>query len=387
MPEITCQIVTKVSDWLDHREEIDELITTSSSANPHSTTSWLEAWWASFGAGHELRVGLFRQGRQLIGYAPLMLSRYRFLQIPYRSLHFVGEGLSDYADVQSRADDEDLKNEIVRIILSEWEWDDLLLMNVRDNSTTLGAFSKNVTPGSHLSIRPNTRCLYIDLHGRTFQEYYKTLSRNHRHELQKRKHKLDALGSWSLEFSPPMPSATLVQQFRELHTSRAQQMGWIPFFEDPDFRRFICHLLDHPQPDLSILYSTLRHGDALISYTLGFVHARTYYHWNIGFSPEYETIAPNKLHHLFLIEECFRRGYDTFDFMRGDSEYKFKWTQSYRANCRIRLLRKTSLRLMPNRILWLRERDPDSRIARMITRVRSMPGMRSIVLSKLGSRT
>jgi CelD/BcsL family acetyltransferase involved in cellulose biosynthesis len=372
---LRCEVVTQPSDWPVHSDQIADLLRTSSWVTPHTATSWLATWWRAFGGEHDLRVGLFWQGEQLVGYAPLMVSKYRFMGVPYRLLQFVGEGLSDYADLVSRDDDDQVKAEMVQILLNEWEWDDLRLMNVREDSNTLKSFRQDAGAGYYLSIRPNSRCLYIDLCGSTFEQYYRTLSRNHRHELQKRKHKLDALGSWSLEFNPQRPPAELFEQFRKLHTWRAKEEEWTPLYESSAFRQFFCELLDGPKPDLEILYSTLGCNGDLFSYTLGFVAGRVYYHWNIGFAREYDYVSPNKLHHQFVIKECFRRGYDEFDFMRGDSEYKFKWTQTFRRNFRIRLLRKSGWRYVANRIQWLKEREPGSRTDRWIRPMKSIYGL------------
>ena len=367
LSKLRYEIITRLSDWLAHREEITELLSTSTVSNPHTTMSWLTTWWTAFGDAHELQIGLFWDDRgQLVGYAPLMLSRYRFLGVPYRLLHFVGEGLSDYADIFSRADDNDIKTEMVRILLAEWNWDDLLLMNVRENSSTLMVLKQVAGAERYLSIRPNTRCLYIDLRGTTFRQYYKALSRNHRRELQKRKHKLDALGSWSLEFNPQTDSAGLFERFRSIHTWRAREQEWISLYEDSGFRQFFCALLDESGSDLKILYSTLECGETLLAYSLGFVADSVYYHWNIGFNGEYDYVSPGKLHHQFLIEECFQRGYDEFNFMRGDAEYKYKWTQSFRQNFRVRLLRRSGWRNVVNQIQWIKEREPGSRIDRLI---------------------
>lgn len=336
------KIITQVSDWFNYSKEIAELLSTSTLVTPHNTTSWLMSWWNAYGSEHKLRIGLFWVEDQLVGYAPLMISHKSKFMIPYRLLHFIGEGISDYADIFSRNDDFMTKTEMVQIILSKWEWDIIILYNVREGSNTIAAV-KNKVDNCFIDTKTNTRCLFITLSDLAFEEYYKSLSRNHRREIQKRKHKLDSLGTWSLNFNPRVNPEDLFKIFGYLHTSRSKLKGWVPLYEDPAFHQFFLELFNNPQSDFEILYSTLNHEENLISYTFGFIMKNIYYHWNIGFSNDYKFISPNKIHHGFLIEECIKRGYKEFDFMRGDSEYKFNWTKSLRYNYKIQVIKKSGL--------------------------------------------
>jgi hypothetical protein len=220
---------------------------------------------------------------------------------------------------------------VVFDVLERFSWDELQLSNVRAGSPTIAAFQRNQTPRYLSRIRVAERCLHIDLSNRTFDEYYRGLSRNHRRELQKRRHKLDALGSWTVRFGFDAAPETLFDEFRGLHIARSDAIGWTSLYDIDGFRELFLALM---QPGQS--------------------------------SIEVEAIAPNKLHHQFLIEECFRRGYTEFDFMRGAYEYKFKWTEAVRENYGIRFLRRHGWQRALNQLLWLQEREPGSIAARLI---------------------
>lgn len=368
---IRCQVVRQAEEWRRYADAIAELLTTSSIATPHSSTTWLSAWWDAFGAGRELRIGLFWRGSQLVGYAPLMLGVERFLGVPYRVLRFIGEGISDFGDIFSRDDDAGLKAQMVRSIVEEWDWDELVLANVRSSSSTLASFESRRSPRYFLRIRVGERCPFIDLRGQSFEAYLLTLSRKHRRDLRKDRRRLDALGAWSIDFAPGA-TAEAFDEFRRLHASRSDTMGWSSVFNLPGFRTQYRRLMEQRDGDLQMLVSTLRLGDALVSYTFGFVRNRTYYQWNVGFDHAFEDIAPNKLHHELLIEECFRRGYVEFDFMRGAHEYKFSWTDRARENHDLRMLKRHGWRRVLNRLRWVQERAPGSLTDRGIARLHAL---------------
>ena len=380
------EIINNVSTWERRRAEIDDLLSTTTLSTPHSTTAWHRAWWEAFGGNRSLCIGLYWQNDQLVGYAPLMLAHERFCGISRRVLRFLGDGISDYADLFSRNDRADVTQAMVDDIVDSWSWEELQLANVRGGSATIAAFQQKQSPRYFSRVAPIDRCLYIDLRDRTFEQYYRTLSRNHRRELQKRRHKLDALGTWSVRFESDAPVATLFDEFRSLHTARSEAMGWSSLYDLAGFREFFASLMQSEPEDLEVLCSTLRHEQRLMSYTLGFLARGVYYHWNIGFDPAYEAIAPNKLHHQFLIEECFRRRCVAFDFMRGAYEYKFKWTDTVSENYGVRLLKRRGWRRPVHRVLWLQEREPDSIASRVIDGARTVARRLKIASRETGQQ-
>lgn len=360
------QIISDVQTWDLHRPAIDALISTTALATAHSTTSWQRGWWDSLAGDASLQIGLWWDGTDLVGYAPLMTKPERLYRIPRRVLRFIGDGISDYADLCSKSDRPEIMARMVSDVLERFEWDELQLSNVRAGSPTIAAFQRNQTSRYLSRVRVAERCLHIDLQNRSFEEYYRSLSRNHRRELQKRRHKLDALGSWTIHFGLDASPETLFEEFRGLHTARSDAMGWTSLYDIDGFRELFLALMQPGRSSIEVLCSTLRHERKLMSYTLGFVYNSVYYHWNIGFDAAYEAIAPNKLHHQFLIEECFRRGYREFDFMRGAYEYKFKWTEAVRENYGIRFLKRRGWQRALNQLVWLQEREPGSLAARLI---------------------
>jgi CelD/BcsL family acetyltransferase involved in cellulose biosynthesis len=360
------EIITELSDWLVYRDVITELLSSLSKILPPFTVTWLTAWWQSFGDGHALRVGLFWERDRLVGYAPLMLTECRFLNTRYRKLHFIGEGLSDYADLFSRSDDPGIKIQMIRMILNDWEWDDLSLVNIPENSNTMECFRDFRKPGSYLSIRPQVPCPYIDLRGRDYDQYFQTLRIHHRRELRRRQKKLKAIAPLAMEMNAKSSPADLFEKFRNLHIPRARGKGWTSMYEDPRFRYFFYHLLENRYQDLRVMYSTLHCGGALLSYQLGFVSGCIYQSWNTGYRYEYASFSPVKLLTRFTIEECFRRGYDEYDYSRGDFKHKLLWTQTCRQNFDIWVLKKGGSRSVATWIKWVKVRDPSSRTERLV---------------------
>ena len=88
------QVLRDVQALENVRPEWTALLEHSASDEAMLTPDWLLTWWRVYGAGRELRVGLFFDGDRLVGLAPLcMRKHWRFPGLPSRRLEPLG---SDY---------------------------------------------------------------------------------------------------------------------------------------------------------------------------------------------------------------------------------------------------------------------------------------------------
>jgi CelD/BcsL family acetyltransferase involved in cellulose biosynthesis len=174
--------------------------------------------------------------------------------------------------------------------------------------------------------------VYIPLHRvETWEQLYQSFSRNHRRELTKRRRKLDHKGSWHLKTNTDIDFESALVDIRRLYRIRQHQLGRNSIFDDSQFKQFIHRMLSHYQRQRCLNYSLLVLNDRAISFTLGFITDNRYYHWLIGFDPTCASLSPNKLHHAFLIQKLLHRGISEFNFMRGEADYKYRWSGQTRS--------------------------------------------------------
>ena len=174
-----------------------------------------------------------------------------------------------------------------------------------------------------------------------FDDYISHRSKNTRKELAKRKKKLNKQGDWHTVFNVQMKEEhwndiKTLHQIRQNQLQRSSILHQHPY---DDFIKTIIETFDNKY----LLYSLLYLADRPISFTLGFKYNSVYYHWLIGFDPMFSELSPNKLHHLFLIEHLFKQGCREFNFMRGDTSYKYQWTHTYQPAYEIKLWNRSTL--------------------------------------------
>src|SRR5450756_1576395 len=101
-------------------------IVVQSAANTcHSTFEWLFTWWRHFGADRQLLLIAAYEDSAPVGLAPLYVDA---CAAAFRNLHFIGQGLSDYADFITPRDRPDVTEALVSALLdlrSSWDGMDL----------------------------------------------------------------------------------------------------------------------------------------------------------------------------------------------------------------------------------------------------------------------
>ena len=85
-------------DFATLEEEWEDLYRNAALATPFQSWAWLYSWWEFYGKSYELRMVTIRDGDLLIGLMPLMLER----RGGFGRLLFVGTGLTDHQDILVR---------------------------------------------------------------------------------------------------------------------------------------------------------------------------------------------------------------------------------------------------------------------------------------------
>jgi CelD/BcsL family acetyltransferase involved in cellulose biosynthesis len=124
-----------------------------------------------------------------------------------------------------------------------------------------------------------------------------------------------------------------------LHDERAKQKGIKTTFSGESvyqFHKKIIHsLLKDGKVVLAFLY---KESDPIASYYC-IKHNQKYYYYQAGLSREGEKKSAGTVLFSLLIENAFKEHFKEFDFLRGNEEYKYFWTENYRKDYSI-IIRK-----------------------------------------------
>ncbi len=76
-------------------------------------------------------------------------------------------------------------------------------------------------------------------------------------------------------------------------------------------------------------FSTLSVGDAEIAWHLGFKYRGRYYYYMPAGNQDYFKYSPTKVHLFFLMLRSVEHGYEVFDHLRGEENYKSGWSNGH----------------------------------------------------------
>lgn len=129
-------------------------------------------------------------------------------------------------------------------------------------------------------------------------------------------------------------------QFLRLHSNR-----WPKSYKAPQFHKNI--IISTLNKGL-LHFSSLKVGDKILSYHLGFNFNQRYYYYMPVIDPEFENLSPGKIHLFNLIEYACNSGFTVFDHLRGDENYKTGWTSNAQKLYRISIQNEQMLSRIKN---------------------------------------
>lgn len=97
-----------------------------------STWEWISRWWEYLGSSREMRVLIAEVDDQILGIAPIMLSKYSFAGFRLRRLEFIGGSQSDYNSFILRNDEQECCNALLEHLMKDSDWDSMKFINLPD---------------------------------------------------------------------------------------------------------------------------------------------------------------------------------------------------------------------------------------------------------------
>ena len=322
-------LARQIPDW-------DGLLARSETQTPFMTWSGLTAWWQTFGRDQALWAVVVEDARGICAVAPLARARRALGPLPYRVLEIIGTGgiwgigtgLSDRTDLLlARRREESLQAIIDCLITHRRHWDVVNLRGLPEQSTSAQALDRlsRSRQRPHLTVLgvPRWRSPFLPLEG-DFSDYLRRRGRNFRKTLKRKRRRLEALGPLTLDLNAGVddPQRALQIAADVCRRSWKGQLG-SGLLVQPAARRFVERLVCDPRANTFI--ATLRVGERVAAYELGFRFDGKLWSYDSSFDPAFYDASPGVYLTARIIEDAYERGLREYDFMRGDEPYKLQW--------------------------------------------------------------
>ena len=315
-PPLVLSVATNLEDLLLVEPEWKELWLAAAGATPFQAPGWLIPYVHVF-RPNALRVALVRRGRRLIALFPFFIDDSSGRPV----LKILGVGVSDYLDALCCP-----KEELaVSGLLEAWLGQELERCQyaefgqLREDATLRriprpGVFREDLVPGVPcpiLSLGSKTPALCLA----------PSIRRNLRYSFRQ----AEKLGRVRLEIANQESIEAALRDLFSLHRKRWRSRGLPGIFETQEqqafYREAFCAL---HRTSTTKIFTLLLEEDPIAALA-GFSHNQVLYHYIGAFDPDYVKIGPGNMIIFEAIDFAFKAGCVSFDFLRGQEPYKYKW--------------------------------------------------------------
>ncbi len=305
---------------------------------------------------HPLFIEILKQN-VTIGILPLMFRNdFRKGVIPYRRIRFFGSTFSDFNCVYGNAGNLEtvIEESFDWLFKSGFRWEEMILDDLLDSSLAVNHIHNYLAKKQITFKAEKGQYFYIRL-DRPWADVINGMSKSFvLKNIRLAKNRINAAGQWEIIYKPLLNADEILNKASPIHTERQKSLSRESAFlnaETFDFYKAIISYFSG-RDQFQTFWLNLRGKP--IAYMLGFCLDKTFYWWNTAFNPDFSGLYPSRFLQYHVLEYMHQNGYNEFNFMRGESGYKDKWTDTTRINWRFRIRNNRTLygRLLSSLDKW-----------------------------------
>jgi CelD/BcsL family acetyltransferase involved in cellulose biosynthesis len=308
----------------------ERLLKDSELDDPFLHPAWVESWKMSFQGAGRLFFIVSHGKKEVSGIFPFCMKRKGAFNI----LSFAGTPVSDRMDfILEPADKEKTIDLFFTWIKSQSMWDMMALENLcaRTDSPDL---IKKICQQSGLKFveRYEDDCYFVNLESyEDFNEYFKsTFNRKHRNyfrRLNKKTMKIPG-ARWELE---QVLNESLMREMMILDSQRSIRGEALQcFFSDPAKQHFLKRLWSSPYFQEITRVFTFRSDEGLHAYLLFFACNNKLLAYQTAFDKKLRGLSVGTQLFLESIRYAFENSFIEYDFLKGDEDFKKRFTSDFR---------------------------------------------------------
>ncbi len=336
------EIISSFKEFQELGSIWDQVLEESYSHNIHLQYEWLFNWYKCFGKKSQLSIILIKEKEKIIAIAPLIIIKQTYKKlIPYKQLVFIGDKILDWGDFIVLTNNVSVYEKIFSEIF-KLKFDEILLHNLPPNSLAIKYLKNNFTQFK-AKLKEHSPCLFINTSNQDWSHYYKTTSFKFvRKDLRRCYNNINKY-NWHLEMSVLDDVPFEIDKMEVIYNKSQERKNRFSHFGMENYKLFLLNVIEFFKKKNQVRLFYLNINEKPVAFYLCFIYKNVLYFYNTGFDPLYSKFSPAKILMKEVIHYGFNNGISEINFMRGFSEYKTKWTNSYRINYQFKLLNNRSL--------------------------------------------
>ncbi|MFN2463185.1 MAG: GNAT family N-acetyltransferase [Candidatus Dormibacteria bacterium] len=315
--EITTEVDHDASGFERLRAEWQDLESRAAEDNIFMTHLWQHAWWKELGTDVQLDLITFRHGGRLVGLAPT----YRDIVGGFPVVRF-GGGL-EVTDYTGFLVEEGYADAVGRAFLEHClDFPGLVLdlHFLREDSMTLASLTRAARDMDRRYTTEREEVSPRIILPDDFEAYFGTLSKKDRHELRRKRRRLEEAGGWTVSESTEETVDADLESFFILHAASTRAKA---DFLTEDVKRFFRHICHHLLQEGWLSLRLLVHQGRPVAAVLGFVYRGKLLLYNSGYDPSLNSVSAGLVLMSEEVRLAIEGGLSELDFLRGDEKYKY----------------------------------------------------------------
>jgi CelD/BcsL family acetyltransferase involved in cellulose biosynthesis len=307
--------------------EWEQLLEQDPHATVFHTPRYLTVWQRELAAGTPTRVHTVHRDGRLIGIVPDANEVQGSLAGPQEVRRFMGgTEVTDYLGPVSRPEDRtDVAAAYVAHLAEDVDWDELVVGGLAEDTGWADAFRRAVHEHDLRIEHEDVEdvCPRVDLAG-GFKAYRSRLPGKLRQEMTRKARKLarDA-GDFELVEVPADQVVAQLDGFLDQAAESVPEKAG--FFRREDMHAWFKALAEEFVGDRTFRLHRLQVGAIPAASAVSLVHDGEWGLYNSAFDPTLGSLAPGMVLIPLLLEQAAAEGCGTFDLLRGDEPYKYRF--------------------------------------------------------------
>ncbi len=311
-------------------------------ASVFTTWEWVDTWWNHFGETYEPCTLFVERGEELLGVLPLAFKKLGWHRdgLGGRVLLYASslELSPDHLDLIAKPEEASvcLKALVDYLHRTPAAWDVLDLSGLAAGGNLDRLFASGSLSGNRTTL---SRAPYLALAG-TFDDYLQAFSAKARYNFGRALRQLEAQGFTFVEVQPAEADAFFLDLYA-LHARRSSAKGVASTFQGESIARFHRELLQRTAGLGWHWNRALRGPNGMVAGIYAYLVAGRIAYYQIAIDPVWERYSPGTALIFGALRDAYASRAAEFDFLRGEEEYKRRWTRDAREVVRWRLFAAT----------------------------------------------
>jgi len=331
---LTIEITSDAASLLANSSQWDGL----SRGVPFRETSWIAPWWSHFGEGTEAYVVVARDDAGNVrGLLPLYR---RDGGSSGRILAIMGDGdaCSDHVSVLAQEPElSQIAYEIGRRLAStancpQWGWDVLDIDGVVEGDPGMTSLARGLDSGGASLHASSRMSVWFKPTDANWDDHLKHYGKTQRRKMRRWSEKIGDNAPFRKRFARTDEEAmAIIDVLIAMHQQRWNEVGEAGSFASPTFRSFIREAARRFLYRGQLYVTALEHAERIVAAELSFIGGnRIMYVYSAGYHTEQAELEPGRVLGVDTLRHLYRQSLSGIDYMRGDEEYKKRYTSESR---------------------------------------------------------